>query len=144
MGAIWMHGNAAVAENPERLNLFVRKGWGTHFGQASGSNWIHIPVGQRGLTASATIAFVLFRTTNAAITALHVHDGFNVIAKLEGQRRSGDALQISDATSALNAWPLGGARLINNGLGLSIEVEFAGGGEILIAAAGAYVDDATA
>ena len=138
--AIWMHGTAAQAEEPGRMRFVLKRGWGTHFAQSGGSNWIHIPVGQSGLTMAVNVVFVLYRTDGAVITALHLHDGFTIVKAFEGLSRSGDRLLNNDLNTAQNAWPMD-TMIFSSGLGVSLQVQFdSGGGEILIAAAGAYID----
>src|SRR5258706_4866620 len=114
--AIWMHGAAAQAEEPGRLNLLLRKGWGTHFGQADGANWIHIPVGQSGLGMVVNVVFVLYRTTNATVTALHLHDGFTLVRSFDNLTRSADRLLNNDLNTSQNAWPIEATRF-SSGLG---------------------------
>src|SRR5579859_5498151 len=137
--AIWTHGTAAQVEEPGRTRFVLRRGWGTHFAQSGGSNWIHIPVGQSGLTMSVNVVFVLFRTDDAVISALHLHDGFTLVKSFENLSRSGDRLLNNDLNTAQNAWPID-PTLFSSGLGVSLQVQFGARGEILISAAGAYVE----
>lgn len=124
------------------MSLILRKGWGTHFRQDPGSTWIHIPIGQVGLNMLVKVVFVLYRTDNATVTGLHLHDGFKLLKSFDGLSRFGDRLLNNNLNTAHNAWafePL----MVSHGLGVSLEVRFGGfdqPGEILISAAGAYLE----
>jgi hypothetical protein len=128
--AVWVHGNAVVAERPGDLAGEVRIGWGSKFLLKPGSdNWFHVsiptPVLIDGVRPKLSKVFVLFATSKAegggmlqgsSITALHVYDGAKKV-KSFGETRMGKHTAQIDAA---NTWAVDAPLTIYYGLGLSI------------------------
>jgi hypothetical protein len=128
--AVWVHGNAVVAERPGDLAGEVRIGWGATFRlKPGGDNWFHVsiptPVLIDGVRPKLSKVFVLFKTSKAesggmmqgsVIDALHVYDGAKKV-KSFGETRTGTHNAKIDAA---NTWAIDAPLTIYYGLGLSI------------------------
>ena len=126
---VWVHGTIVQVESPENLldGGVIRRGWGTTFQGRSGStNWFHIPFTTPGLTDNVPKQLdkvsILYKTTDAHITNLHVYDGLERIRAFDNLYLSGDHSMWSDWA---NTWVISPRQTIKYGLGLSVGVKFA-------------------
>lgn len=158
--ASWIHGNAVVAEEPEKVNV-KHMGWGTELffvtglGRPPAKSWCHIaiptPVIVNDVRLKVQKLFLLFKTgQHAAIDDIHVYDGPNRIATWDvvagsnySARRTGDH---SKGIDGQNTFTLDAPHEVNFGLSISFTfapVTVSGGlipdleGKLLVTTAGA-------
>ncbi|HEX8178150.1 MAG TPA: DUF6623 family protein [Pyrinomonadaceae bacterium] len=137
----WVHGTLVQSEDP--VEFVVRRGWGTHYGvRNSFETWFHFPLTTLaaidGHRQSLRKVFVFYRTDGSIIKSLNIYDGPRRIKVFEQLNLMGDH---SGAPDASNTWQLEPPLEIRCGVGISVEVEFLEGvnmmSEILFTAAGA-------
>ncbi|MBS0122852.1 hypothetical protein KB874_01805 [Aestuariicoccus sp. KMU-90] len=133
--AVWVHGNAVVAERPKDLTEEIRIGWGSKFQLRAGTrNWFHVsiptPVLIDDVRPKLARVFVLFKTSKpesggvfigSTLEKLHVYDGHNRVAAITGMRTGNHANAIDSA----NTWEFDAPLSIFSGLGLSMEISAA-------------------
>jgi hypothetical protein len=94
--ATWIHGNAAVVENPESLEF--QKNYGFHnkiTGKPGTKNWVHFSIPTPVIEDRNRLSvdrFMLRAATGSAATLrdVHIRDGSNLIAVHNGVNRSGN------------------------------------------------------
>jgi hypothetical protein len=141
--SIWAPGTIAQAEHPEQLAELLRKGSGTFFKQRGGFNWFHIPIATPfalgGENLALTTIFVFYRATDGPhIRSIHVYSGAKRIQAFDDLHAAGDNTELKDHTSANQMWTLSSPTFVTSGLGISVGVDFQGGGEIYFTGAGGY------
>ncbi len=122
--AMWVHGNAVVAEHPEHMLALDHRGWGPEFQLRRGTDsWFHIalptPLILENQRLQLVRVFLCFNTPegDGLISEVHLYDGsdsFQVFDNLflVGDHRAG-------LMSGYNAFALPSPRLLYGGLGIS-------------------------
>ncbi len=93
--ATWVHGNAALIEHPDRVEVQRYYGFFNRvIGKADTANWIHFALPTPVIEDGRRLVmdrFMLRATTGSAATLRHVHirDGERVVARLNEVNRSG-------------------------------------------------------
>ncbi len=123
--ASWVHGTIVQPENPDPYRV-VRRGWGAECsGAIGGLNWFHFPIPTpvilQDVRNKVVKVFVLFRTSAARITNIHVWDGSTNIIRIDGLSLSGDRF---DAVDGVNSRVLPVPAVMRFGLVISAGVEF--------------------
>jgi hypothetical protein len=139
--SIWVPGTIVQAEHPHQLTRELRKGWGTFFKQEGGFNWFHIPIAAPfaldGQNLVLTTIFVFYRATDGPIIRnIHVYNGPKRVQAFDGLHFAGEQTEMKDPN--LNMLDLSPPVSIPAGLGISVDVDFKDGGEILFTGAGGY------
>jgi hypothetical protein len=149
VAAMWVHGNAIVAEHPEHILALDYRGWGPELQLKGGTrSWFHLAVptplilgNQRGQLVRI---FLCFNTPerDGHISQIHVYDGADRVQVFENLFLVGDCR--AELRSGANTFPLPSPRLLYRGLGLSFLYQAASCAEepcpasyLSIAAAGA-------
>jgi len=141
--AIWTHGHGVEPDRSGAWLNTIRPGWGAQFKTGGGSHWFHFhfsaPVILDGQRLKLTKAFVMFDAqNNATIKALHIYDGPTRIFSADNLSLAG---RHSEGLDNQNTWVINPPIEMKFGLGYSVQVQFAGGGqnipEILFTSAGA-------
>ena len=121
--AMWIHGNAVVAEHPENLLALDRRGWGTEFKLQRGTkSWFHIaiptPVITNNQRPHLVRAFLFFNTSEADghISEVHLYDGSNKLEAFENLALGGDCRTLMGGQ---NTFVLPSPRILYCGLGIS-------------------------
>lgn len=121
--AMWTHGNAVIAETPDRLNELTRLGFGTQVQCKLGSeNWFHVPmptpVFLNGVRPFLHRLIILGRSeVSDCIEDVHVFDGPDRRLELR-TLICGDQLQLTD----FNVLEMRGPFQIFKGLGISMRI----------------------
>lgn len=145
LNAVWIHGTAFEAEDPEALTGIVRLGWGTVFrGKPGKFTWFHVavstPVIVEDVRPTLEKVFVFYKTDGASIRNVHLWDGPGKIRSFDNLMLRGDR---SRNLSPANTFALAPPVTVRFSLGISVGVQFAIGfdspitSEILFASAGA-------
>lgn len=129
--AVWTHGHGVEPERDGAWLNTVRRGWGAEFRTGGGSNWFHFhfsaPVILDGQRLSLAKAFVLFQAANhATVKALVIYDGETAVFRADNLLIAGNH---SVGLDSQNTWVINPPIALKFGLGYSVLVEFAGGGE---------------
>lgn len=123
--AMWVHGNAVIAESPENLAMNVHLGFGTDTQVLAGRDcWFHAPMPTpvilRGQRPKLVRVIILFRADvgGARLQDVHLFDGSSRVVTFD-VIEGGDHL-IQDETNTLTVSP---PREISFGLGVSFRFE---------------------
>jgi hypothetical protein len=121
--AIWIHGNAVVAEHPENLLALDRRGWGTEFKLQRGTrSWFHITIPTLVIINDQRLqlvrAFLFFNTpaSDGYISEVHLYDGPKKLEVFENLSLAGDCRTLM---SGYNTFGLPSPRILYCGLGCS-------------------------
>ena len=122
--AMWVHGNAIIAEHPEHILALDYRGWGPEFQLKHGTqSWFHLavptPLILANQRAQLVRIFLCFNTPerDGHISEVHVYDGADRVQVFENLFLVGDCR--TSLMSGLNTFPLPSPRLLYRGLGLS-------------------------
>ncbi len=131
--AMWVHGNIVEAEYLDRLQSWIRRGWGTHFiGKPGTDNWFHFPITTPvildGNPLRVAKVFVFYDThlvtaAGPIITDIHVYDGLNKVKefnRLPNLAGKCDTAVVDGKNGFVVTPPIG----IAFGLSLSVHVQF--------------------
>jgi hypothetical protein len=144
--AMWVHGNTAIVESPDKIKDVSRMGWGVrYFSKKDKKNWFHFPFTTPVILDDGrpqlTRVFVFYDTTEAAVTNIHVWDGGRRVREFNELSLEGEHLSAIDDE---NRWILDPPVTIRYGLSISVGVQFRGrligtfgAGQINFSAAGA-------
>ena len=121
--AMWIHGNAVVAEHPKNLLALDRKGWGTEFKLQRGTkSWFHVaiptPVIMNNQRPQLVRAFLFFNTPeeDGYISEVHLYDGATKLQVFENLALGGDCRTLMGGH---NTFALPSPRTLYSGLGIS-------------------------
>jgi hypothetical protein len=122
--AVWMHGNAVVAEHPEHLLALDHRGWGPEFKLRRGTDsWFHIaiptPLILENQRPQLVRVFLCFSTPegDGHIREIHLYDGPDRFQMFENLSLAGD--RRAYLMSGYNTFTLPSPRLLYWGLGIS-------------------------
>ncbi len=122
--AMWVHGNAIIAEHPEHILALDYRGWGPEFQLKHGTrSWFHLavptPLILANQRAQLVRIFLCFNTPerDGHISEIHVYDGADCVQVFENLFLVGDCR--NSLMNGLNTFPLPNPRVLYRGLGLS-------------------------
>ena len=137
---VWVHGTAVQVEYPDKLESYVRKGWGTRYtGKFNSKNWFHFsiptPALVDGFYPILRKVYVLYNDKNfplagGGIQNVHIYDGPKKLFAFDNLNPdySGDH---SKQIDEFNCWDVGeNYKWIRLGLGISVGVVFRAGGDL--------------
>ena len=122
--AMWVHGNAIVAEHPENLLALDYRGWGPEFQLERGTkSWFHLaiptPLILDDQRPELVRVFLYFNApeSDGYISEVHVYDGSERLQVFENLFLVGD--RRASLMSGYNTFALPSPRVLYRGLGLS-------------------------
>ena len=122
--AMWVHGNAIVAEHPEHVLALDYRGWGPEIQlKRETRSWFHLavptPLILGNQRAQLARVFLCFNTAerDGRISEVHVYDGADRVQVFENLFLVGDCR--ASLMSGSNTFPLPSPRLLYRGLGIS-------------------------
>lgn len=122
--AMWVHGNAIVAEHPENLLALDYRGWGPEFQLERGTkSWFHLaiptPLILDDQRPELVRVFLYFNApeSDGYISEVHVYDGSERLQVFENLFLVGDCRAFLISWS--NAFTLPSPRLLHRGLSIS-------------------------
>lgn len=132
--ASWVHGNALTVENPERLTSIGHFGWGTDLAFAPGqSGFLHVPLPTPVIVGDSRTSiqrlFLLFKSENCEIRAVHVYDGSGKVQELNDLHLSGEHRTALDGQNTFDlsaphtvAWGMGITFLVQASIGFDTPI----------------------
>jgi hypothetical protein len=124
--AVWVHGNALIAENPDDIGFIQHRGLGADVYVKMGrSIWFHVPM-PTPVIVDATRpklarVFIFYWITLGGIYQVDLYDGVSKIKEFSGLNLTGDH---RTAPEGANTFELGAPQEIRYGLGISILTSF--------------------